>query len=334
MFPSGHDRRDTAISWFVRLRNPDITEAERGEFQRWLQTDPANQEAFESVTALWEDLGDVIDRDAARAAPAASLLGSLAGRTASLFAGFGLRRLAAGAAAAVLLAMVVFYEHPGSETVPVERYASPISAPKTVELSDGSSIYLYENSAIEVQFSPQQRNVVLKRGACVFDVEHEAGRTFTVSTSHGIVKVVGTVFDVHTDRNQSTVTVLEGTVVVAFDDARDGPQFALQNGNKASYSRTGRMTAITPETRQHTPAITTSKDKLIYEDVALETVVSELNERFQRKIWIGNDRLKDVKVSAVLALDDENAVIKGMERAFDIKALPVSDNLIVFYPDH
>jgi transmembrane sensor len=49
-------RQDTATHWYVRLQNPQLPASERIDFRRWLDSDPANAEAFHDVELLWRKL--------------------------------------------------------------------------------------------------------------------------------------------------------------------------------------------------------------------------------------------------------------------------------------
>ena len=45
-----------ATAWFVRLKEPNATDADRWAFRRWLAGDPRRHEAFNEVKRLWSDL--------------------------------------------------------------------------------------------------------------------------------------------------------------------------------------------------------------------------------------------------------------------------------------
>ena len=47
-----------ATHWFVRLRADDTSEAERGQWRRWLEEDPAHRLAYERMERFWSSLGD------------------------------------------------------------------------------------------------------------------------------------------------------------------------------------------------------------------------------------------------------------------------------------
>ena len=314
-------RDDTAIAWFARLRSPELSSEEQAEFERWVESDPANAAAFAEIEALWDDLGEVADRSAETAVAAIAEPVPIRKRPA-----FGW--LAAAAAIMLALGATAYLTRQSAQLEP-QHFSAGMNGPRTVHLEDGSSIYLFKNSAISVVMDDTSRRVQLERGAGVFDVTHDPARGFAVETAHGIVKVVGTVFDVHTSSDQSTIKVISGAVIIGFDENKAGPEFTLNAGVQASYSRNGRTT-VSDYDEPTLKFVRTATDQLVFEDVALEAVVSELNEHFKRKLWLGSDDLKRLKVSAVFDLKDEESVLRGIERAIDLEATTVSGNLVVF----
>ena len=317
---SPRPQSDQAISWFARLRAADVTGEERAQFERWRNDDPANAAAFSEIESLWNELGQIVDPEETSRKSSRSV--RLGGRT----------RWLAIAASLVAAAGLLLFGIPGKDPASTRLYSTNNDAPRTVSLTDGSSIYLFKDSAISVRMDDGARRVTLEHGAGIFDVAHEPSRGFFVSTKHGIVRVVGTVFDVHTDSDQSTITVISGTVIVGFDDRQNGPEFTLQDGNRASYSRTGKTEVVARDAAATRNVVLSARNQLIFEDVPLESVVSALNQHFDRKLWLGSDGLKQLKVSAVLDLSDQDSVVRGIEQAFDVEAISVSGNLIVLYP--
>ena len=47
---------DQALTWFVRLNGPEVTDHQRMAFNRWLGLDPKNRQTYQAVLALWQRL--------------------------------------------------------------------------------------------------------------------------------------------------------------------------------------------------------------------------------------------------------------------------------------
>lgn len=81
---------------------------------------------------------------------------------------------------------------------------------EVVELPDGSVAYLNYNSSIVYNSDLRARNVEVE-GEVFFDVR-ESDIPFIVITDHGEVTVLGTAFNVKSDKEQMEVEVEEGVV--------------------------------------------------------------------------------------------------------------------------
>ncbi|MEM6583017.1 MAG: FecR domain-containing protein [Pseudomonadota bacterium] len=83
-------------------------------------------------------------------------------------------------------------------------------------LSDGSTLWLGWDSAIEIQFTATTRRVVLTRGVAAFKVVSDTGRPFIVDANGTETRVTGTEFVVNLLRRDSVeVAVIEGQVIVS-----------------------------------------------------------------------------------------------------------------------
>lgn len=327
-------RQDMAIEWFARLRRPDVTENTQADFQQWLDEYPENYEAYAEVESLWGELGAVQRTENTTTQQTPAFIHTLTSSLAQAYHDLVTpKKLAALASVLIAVSAVVFFRYSADIETPVVNYTTDDNSPQSINLADGSNIYLYGHSSIDIKLGERLREVTLHHGAGIFDVIHDPQRGFEVSTSHGTVKVVGTIFDVHTNHNNDTVTVISGKVRIALDSGNGTEEITLLKGSRAFYNKINGVDKIAQMSEPPTPQKIDDINKLVYEDAPLETVVFGLNKHFRQKIWLGDDSLKDLKINAVVELENENAVIKGMERAFSVKAMQISDNLIVFYPD-
>jgi len=86
---------------------------------------------------------------------------------------------------------------------------------KIIQMSDGSSIRLNENSRLEMpeQFTGGNRKVRLQ-GQAYFEIEHDSERPFSVYAGEALIRVLGTSFAINEASRigQIQVTVTEGVV--------------------------------------------------------------------------------------------------------------------------
>jgi len=193
---------------------------------RWIESDPANREAFDKAYDLFV-ISQVFLGEKAKTA--ARKKNSFTGER-FLKAGLAVTALAAALAVGVIfgrghyskpLMDVIENSHLVSETQPGLR--------STVFLSDGTRVDLNSGSRISYPaiFYGDERRVRLE-GEAMFDVVKDEAHPFIVETFSYDVKVLGTRFDVVADehRKQFSTALLEGSVAIL--DKRDSVVARLQ----------------------------------------------------------------------------------------------------------
>ena len=70
-------------------------------------------------------------------------------------------------------------------------------------------------------------------------------------------------------------------------------------------------------------------EQLRYDDVRLAELISDLNRYLPKAMSINDAQLADTRVSAVLYLEDQNAMLEALGKALPIRWKSVSDNLVI-----
>jgi len=110
----------------------------------------------------------------------------------------------------------------------------PSSRLGAVHLGGLSGIFVEEEARLAVDRSSDSSVVVrMNTGKALFAVEHRRFVSFEVRTPHAGVRVVGTVFRVSVDTSFTSVSVLEGRVMVT---SPDGVRVALQPNTACSMA--------------------------------------------------------------------------------------------------
>ncbi|HRQ06080.1 MAG TPA: FecR domain-containing protein [Nitrosomonas halophila] len=275
-----------AAEWVIRLSDEQTTHAQRADFEHWLAQDIRHREAYEQASRIWLSVTPQASKSHNQAR---SILG-------------------------MLLLLSCLYWLPLSEWMADER--TDVGEMRRIALPDGSSIMLDSNSAVDIDFNTHSRRIVLHRGRVLAEVAQDSGeniRPFIIENRDGTVKALGTQYVVEQAGHDSVVNVIESDVAVA---SRYQPDQAiiLHGGQSVRFDN---LEISQPET---TPAhaISWIQARLIYQDVSLNQVISDLARYYKGFISV-RDEVDQLRFSGVLPADDPGTALHILEDALPIK---------------
>ena len=164
----------------------------------------------------------------------------------------------------------------------------------TVDLPDGSKVYLNSESSLTYPsfFSQDKRDVQLK-GEEFFEVQKDPDHRFIVSTpAHTQIEVLGTSFNVEAFEKDSFIstTLVEGKVRFAYQKEQQPATIVMKPGQKLMYNTTSSQVKLI-QTRGETE--TAWKDgKIVFLATPLPEALRILEKRFNVSFVLSNDRLR------------------------------------------
>jgi transmembrane sensor len=315
---------EQASHWWELLHGDSASSSDHREFGEWVARSPERVEAYletarlvkaiKSPRLIWPSTAaEVLIREA-KSSPETVLPFSAARVAASVDrrADRQSHNRLAWAAAAVLLigvGLVLFM----LKTPQVFRTA--LGEQRSLLLADGSRVTLNTASAIEVNLRNRRREVRLVQGEALFEVAHDAARPFVVRAGNALLEDVGTQFNVDMHSNGTTVTVVEGRVVV------DSPGARELAGAQADDSRRGAVDPLILGANDRvlvTPAgvgapqrgvnvaasVAWTQRQLMFEHRPLSEVAEEFNRYNKDQIEIDSAELKRQEVTGVFDAKD------------------------------
>lgn len=292
--------QQAAVDWFVRLQGDADVETWTA-FQAWLEADPAHARAYDAVEGLWVDLDETPPPTVADEIPSDNVVALVPRAARPRRTGLWLGAAGAIAAALALAIALPLLLKPG-----FTDYATRRGETRVVALADGSRLTLGAATTVRVRLTPGERDVALVDGEAAFDVAHEPARPFVVTAGDREVRVLGTEFNILSHADRLAVTVRRGLVAVS----GDGESVRLARGQQLTRVKGGgasRVGTVDPNT-----AFAWSKGQLVYRDAPLTEVVSDLNRYVSTPIRV-DPSAATVKVSGVLSIDEEAAMIRRLE---------------------
>ena len=317
---------EEAAEWFVTLQSANVERSEREAFSAWLQRSPVHVEEFLRVTALYGDLqrsAGIADADVEalrnegqayvpQIIPLHAHVDSARerlepSRNTKWRAGWGI-------AASVMLMSVLWFAGPWKLFDGDERYATAIGEQRSLALADGSHIKLNVESTLSARVDEKVRDLYLKDGEALFDVAKDPSRPFRVHTPHAVVEATGTQFNVQVRNGKTTVSLIEGSVLVR-ETAEAGKSgagpIALEPGEQLVVERRGGQH---PAVRPVDPVSITAwtERRLVFEDATLDDVVAEFNRYSRQQLVVEDPELKKVRITAVFRSDDMETFIRAL----------------------
>jgi transmembrane sensor len=299
---------DTGVSrqaeeWFALLLDEGATANDRAEFRAWLQRSPEHVAAYSELERLW--LG-------AAALPEVLPNPSLTRRKVLKSGGALVVLAAAGLGSAIYLRSAADYRTGVGETA---RFTLP----------DGSIVELSTATAISLDFTTNQRRVVLREGEAFFIVAPNASRPFVVACKQLRSTALGTQFSVGMQENDIVVAVTEHTVRVSSpteeQDVREGQSVIFANDRLS-----------VPVLMDVDVQLSWRGGKLVFISTPFEDVVATLSRWRRGKMIVMDRALSRRPVSIIVDVRRAGRILENLENGLPIRIASYSPLLTLIYP--
>lgn len=322
---------DSAASWFSKTRSPVKSARFEEEFRTWLEEDPVHALAYEQCETIWMMTGELRnDEDIKQEIAKAREMVDLNTGNQDIRGSNVLRSLMTGlgkAAAVLLLIVGVLYM---TKTVEPDKYNTAVGEQRLLVLADGSTAMLNTDTSLITQYDEQTRRIVLQKGEAYFDVKTDKDRPFEVHAAGGIVRAVGTAFNVAIQKEGVSVTVIEGTVVIETDSKKDNALqvFAeVEPGQAVKFHADGFVSEIAAVDLKR---ITAWRDRKIYfKSDRLVDAIEEYNRYTRKKIILKSDGLRDKLITGIFNIGDTESFIFALEQAFNISVVRSEESILL-----
>lgn len=330
--PEDNEMIQAAAEWRTR-HDAGLAPGEEAVFVRWLEADERHAQLFTQMDATWE----ILDR-ASELAPeklevphprTSATAGSR--RSRSRLSPNVFTAVLAIAAAITIMGAVSWWQ---MEKTLSYAFADTVSVgPDVVQrlnLPDGSIVRLNSASKLKVQFSANERRVLLEQGEASFTVAKDVQRPFIVTTAGVDVRAVGTIFNVVRRSESVEVLVTEGKVRVD-DSVRGGSLLTTALAPSATDPKPGLIAGekVVISVRADAPAMAVSPVVVPVEEIArvlawqdrrlefdsapLNEIAAEFNRYNQHKLLIADPALGLQRFGGSFRADDPDTFVHLIE---------------------
>jgi transmembrane sensor len=323
---------EQAVEWILERDEGPLDMQESAALLAWYKASPINVEEFLGVAAIARDLREAgpdsehsVEALVARArADHDDRVQPLWPRTLAAISDLRVRRWQTSAVAMAVLGLASFGLFLLWNLRPIPQHASPAGATalhfatrhgdqQTHRLADGSVLHLNTETAVTVQYSNTERQVVLTSGQAGFEVMHEPKRPFHVFAGPAEIIDLGTTFDVRLRSDLTVVTVVEGRVAVGPSDMSEGRSTSWNQRPPVRLVELGpnQQVSVSSDEGPGTPTAVDAKRttawlhrQIAFSHEPLERVTAELNRYAPKPIEIMTPELRRLEITGVFSIDD------------------------------
>lgn len=220
---------DEASAWLIRIReNPNSAEV-RAAFEAWRLTTPDHEQAWNELCRVWSAVGKAEAFYRPLSPPRPTYI-----RTPVLTP----RRFVTVLAFACVVVGAAWLGTPSLITRLTADHVTATAELRTITLDDGSTVELAPNSALDVEFNGDARQVKLLRGEAFFDITKDPNRSFRVLAGGAQVEVLGTAFNIEITDTATHVSVARGSVAArSLNSPAQPAESPLRLGDAVSIDR-------------------------------------------------------------------------------------------------
>jgi transmembrane sensor len=296
-----------ASHWVTRIHSSDCTDAERYAFDKWLAENENHHIAYQQVLAFWQQLAQIEPHANTELEEARAYLRDKR---------HARRQFSGKRATTVLSLLLVMSASPFFWSwINTQNYHTAKGEQASIALSDGSQIELNTDTELSVQYTDNTRNVKLQHGEALFTVVHNNTKPFTVTAANGVIKDIGTRFNVYQQAAKVSVTVLEGEVSVTTDN--NATPRNVKPNQQLSYDNNGQLTPVTSVDAK--VATAWQNKQLVFKAQPLSIVIEQLARYHEVSLQIADPRLQALKVSGSFPSDDLHTALNTIASALPIK---------------
>lgn len=300
---AGFDDLRQAAEWFAVLQADHPSEGDRQGWQRWLETGPGPQAAWQRVETLASGFSG-LSRMPARAA--------LEGRARMAR---GRRNLLRGLALLPVAGITgwLLRGQPSWRGL-TAAYRTRVGERREVLLADGGRFWLNTDSAADVDYSPALRRIVLHAGELLLTSGHDSRkRTLVVDVPFARLQALGTRFAVRREADDALLlTVFEGAVRAQPASSADALVVAAGQQARLWADRAEPLGPTPPQADGWTRGV------LVADGMRLGDFLGELG-RYRRGVLLCSDAVADLRIVGAYPLADTDRVLDALQSTLPVK---------------
>lgn len=289
---------EQAMHWQLELQAPDVSEQTRAECQRWREQDPAHELAWQHSQRFLQRMQDV-RAPAHQALVSAALLPTLSRRQVVKH----LAVLLATGATAWSLKDSELLQHWTSD------YSTTVGERWRIDLADNTQVQLNTDSAIDVKYTPERRQIHLLRGEILVDPNPADSRPLWVQTAEGLTRAVSGRFSLRQRDGFTQLGADQGPLSVQIPSR----SLVLQPGELISFD----AHTVLARRPQRDGELAWRGGLIVAQGMRLEDFLEELS-RYRRGRLACDPAVRGLRVSGTYPLADTDRILAALAQTLQL----------------
>lgn len=198
-----------------------------------------------------------------------------------------------------------------------------------LSLADGTNIWLNSDSELRYpnQFTDSTRQVFLK-GEAYFDVTLNQDKPFLVTTTNGIIRVLGTEFNVtaYNDEEQTTTTLVHGSVIYNYGEK----QLRLLPGEQCVHSSKNQQATVQKvNVNQY---MSWRDGKFLFEETSLHELAKQISRWYDVEVEFTDQYLEKYKFTGAMERNRPITFLVDLLNATNTLSCQLRDHKMILSP--
>lgn len=215
---------EQAADWLSLMEEQPLTEEQRQQFEQWKNSSPQHQKIWQRAEKVRAKLHrhaqhipatlakDILTQQESTPPLLGKLVLILAGGTVLAYGIYSIQ-----------------------EQAWLADYRTGYAEQQSIQLEDGTSIILNSKTAIDINYTKTERQIVLRFGEIYVETGKDpAQRPFTVLNQHGEMLALGTAFNVQQQKDRTQLIVIEHAVQLTTEQTRQ--QQTINAGQQIGFN--------------------------------------------------------------------------------------------------
>ena len=290
---------EQAMHWQLELQAPDVSAQTRAECQRWREQDPAHELAWQHSQRFLQRMQDV-RAPAHQALVSAALLPTLS------------RRQVVKHLAMLLAAGTTAWSLKDSELLQhwTSDYSTTVGERWRIDLADNTQVQLNTDSAIDVKYTPERRQIHLLRGEILVDPNPADTRPLWVQTAEGLTRAVSGRFSLRQRDGFTQLGADQGSLSAQIP-ARS---LVLQPGELVSFD----AHTVLARRPQRDGELAWRGGMIVAQGMPLADFLEELS-RYRRGRLACDPAVRGVRVSGTYPLADTDRILAALAQTLQLE---------------